>query len=175
MTDTNPFSLSHTAQLEAILFAASDPTPIGRLATALELTPHQINNLLDDLQEEYVTRGLSLQWQNDAVQLTTAPETSEAVERFLGLSLTTRLSGASLETLAIVAYMQPVTRPHIDQIRGVSSDGALRTLLNHDLIEEQGRMDTPGRPILYGTTLTFLQQFGLESLNELPPITDEEE
>jgi segregation and condensation protein B len=175
MSDTNQPFLSPTAQLEAILFAASDPTPISRLATALEITTNQVNNLLDNLQEEYVTRGLSLQWQNDSVQLTTAPETSETVERFLGLSLTSRLSGASLETLSIVAYMQPVTRPHVDQIRGVSSDGALRTLLNHDLIEEQGRMDTPGRPILYGTTLTFLQQFGLESLADLPPLTDEEE
>ena len=83
-----------------------------------------------------------------AVQLTTAPEASDAVERFLGLEVTARISQAALEVLAMVAYMQPITRPQIDQIRGVNSDGALRTLLSKGLLEENGRLDTPGRPIL---------------------------
>jgi len=89
--------------------------------------------------------------------------------------LTTRLSQAALEVLAIVAYLQPITRPSIDSIRGVNSDGALRTLLSKGLIEEQGRMDTPGRPILYGTTPEFLQHFGLSIIDHLPPLDDEEE
>ncbi|HUM68654.1 MAG TPA: SMC-Scp complex subunit ScpB, partial [Chloroflexota bacterium] len=103
----------------------------------------------------------------------TAPAASSAIERFLGLELTTRLSQAALETLAIIAYMQPVTRPHIDQIRGVNSDGALRSLLSKGLIEEIGRKETPGRPILYGTTPEFLQHFGLTMLEELPELVEE--
>jgi segregation and condensation protein B len=109
------------------------------------------------------------------VQLTTAPQASEIIEHFLGLEVTTRLSQAALEVLAIVAYMQPITRPRIDQIRGVNSDGALRTLLSKGLIEEVGRMDTPGRPILYATTPDFLQYFGLSMLQELPPLSADEE
>ncbi|KAA3660648.1 MAG: SMC-Scp complex subunit ScpB, partial [Chloroflexi bacterium] len=103
-------------------------------------------------------------------------EASSVIERFLGLEVTSRLSQAALEVLAIVAYLQPITRPQIDQIRGVNSDGALRTLLSKGLIEEVGRMETPGRPILYGSTPEFLQHFGLSIIEELPPLeTDEEE
>jgi segregation and condensation protein B len=91
------------------------------------------------------------------------------------LETTSRLSQAALEVLAIVVYMQPTTRPQIDQIRGVNSDAALRTLLSKGLIEELGRMETPGRPILYGTTPEFLQHFGMSSLAELPPLTSDEE
>jgi segregation and condensation protein B len=109
------------------------------------------------------------------VQLTTAPAASAIIERFLGLEMTTRLSQAALEVLAIVAYMQPVTRPQIDDIRGVNSDGALRTLLGKGMVEELGRMETPGRPILYGTTIEFLQYFGLTSVDELPPLAVDEE
>jgi segregation and condensation protein B len=111
------------------------------------------------------------------VQLTTAAELAGLIEEFLGLEQFTRLSQASLEVLSIVAYQQPVTRPQVDQIRGVNSDGALRTLLSRSLIEEVGRQETPGRPILYGTTVEFLQYFGLESLAQLPALpsdTDEE-
>ena len=123
--------------------------------------------MLFDLEHDYLNRGLRLQWIGQNVQLTTAPEASEIVERFLGLEVTTRLSQAALEVLAIVAYLQPITRPSIDSIRGVNSDGALRTLLSKGLIEEQGRMDTPGRPILYGTTPEFLQHFGLSIIDQL--------
>jgi segregation and condensation protein B len=107
--------------------------------------------------------------------LTTAPAASGVIERFLGLELTSRLSQAATEVLAIVAYMQPVTRPQVDQIRGVNSDGALRSLLSKGLIEEVGRLETPGRPILYGTTPDFLQHFGLAKLEEMPPLAEDEE
>ncbi|MFN2304943.1 MAG: SMC-Scp complex subunit ScpB, partial [Anaerolineales bacterium] len=148
--------LNHTAMLESILFVASGPVSTARLGTVLDLSPAVVRSLLFELEEEYKTRGLRLQWIGQNVQLTTAPEASEIVERFLGLEVTTRLSQAALEVLAIIAYLQPITRPSIDSIRGVNSDGALRTLLSKGLIEEQGRMDTPGRPILYGTTPEFL-------------------
>lgn len=109
------------------------------------------------------------------VQLTSAPESSAAVERFLGLEATARLSQAAVEVLAIVAFMQPVTRPQIDQIRGVNSDSSLKSLLSFGLIEEVGRLETPGRPIIYSTTPEFLQYFGLSSIDALPPLQDEEE
>jgi segregation and condensation protein B len=168
-------SLAPEALLESLLFVSSGPTPVSRLANALELTPNAVNKLLSQLEDDYRDRGLRLQWNDNAVQITSAPEASEAIERFLGLELTTRLSQAALEVLAIIAYMQPITRPQIDQIRGVNSDGALRTLLGKGLIEEVGRMETPGRPILYSTTPTFLQHFGLSGLVELPPLAEDEE
>ena len=114
-------------------------------------------------------RGLSIQWHAGRVQLTTAPAFAQVVEKFLGLEATARLSRAAMETLAIIAYRQPVTRPGIDSIRGVNSDGVLKSLLNKGLVQEVGRSDGPGRPILYGTTAEFLQHFGLSSLAELPP------
>lgn len=167
--------LTPIALLESILFVASGPVAVSRLATTLEITVAAARGLLHALEKGYETRGLRLQWVGDAVQLTTAPEASAAVERFLGLEVTTRLSRAALETLAVVAYLQPVTRPQIDDLRGVNSDGALRTLLSKGLIEEEGRQETPGRPILYGTTPEFLQHFGLTSLEMLPALRDEEE
>lgn len=167
--------MSIAALVESVLFVSSGPVPVARLAKALEVTTAVISQALQTLTADYQTRGLRLQWSGDAVQLTTAPAASSAVERFLGLELTTRLSQAALETLAIIAYMQPVTRPHIDQIRGVNSDGALRSLLSKGLIEEIGRQETPGRPILYGTTPEFLQHFGLTMLEELPELVAEKE
>ncbi|RMG89409.1 MAG: SMC-Scp complex subunit ScpB [Chloroflexi bacterium] len=179
MSTTNTHSkngtLSPTALLESILFVASGPVSTSRLAKTLETTPAVVEGLLRSLEEDYKTRGLRLQRTGSGVQLTTAPAASHVIERFLGLELTSRLSQAALEVLAIIAYMQPITRPQIDQIRGVNSDGALRTLLSKGLIEEVGRMETPGRPILYGTTPEFLQYFGLSGLEELPPLANDEE
>jgi len=167
-------NISPVALLESVLFVASGPVPLSRLAKTLEITVTAVNSLLRELETSYKTSGLRLQWSDNAVQLTTAPAAGSVIERFLGLEVTSRLSQAALETLAIVAYMQPVTRPRIDQVRGVNSDGALRTLLSKAVIEEVGRMDTPGRPILYGTTPEFLQHFGLGRLEELPDLEEEE-
>jgi segregation and condensation protein B len=168
--------LEPTALLESLLFVASGPVTADRLAVALETSPAVVHALLKSLEQSYEQRGLRLQWSSDnQVQLTTAPTASSAIERFLGLEVTTRLSQAATEVLAIVAYMQPMTRPQVDQIRGVNSDGALRSLLSKGLIEEVGRLETPGRPILYGTTPDFLQHFGLTRLEEIPPLADEEE
>lgn len=169
-------TLTPSALLESLLFVASGPVSANRLATALEMTPNAVEKLLVGLGADYESRGLRLQWSGGRmVQLTTAPQAGDAIERFLGLEVTTRLSQAALEVLAIVSYMQPVTRPQIDQVRGVNSDGALRSLLSKGLIEEVGRMETPGRPILYGTTPDFMQHFGISSLTELPPLNEDEE
>lgn len=168
-------TLNDTALLESILFVSSGPVSPHRLATALEITTNRVHQLLQELARHYQERGLRLQWAADGVQLTTAPEANEAIERFLGLELTTRLSQAALEVLAIIAYLQPTTRPRIDQVRGVNSDGALRTLLSKGLVQELGRMETPGRPILYGTTADFLQYFGLTAIGDLPALAGDEE
>jgi segregation and condensation protein B len=166
--------LSLKAQVECLLFVANDPVSIERLAAVLTAEPEQIEHILDILSAEYTQRGIRLQRKRQRVQLVTAPEAADLVRAFLGLELTGRLSPAALETLAIVAYRQPVTRAEIEAVRGVSSDSVLRTLLHRGLIEEQGRLDQAGRPIIYGTTFEFLQQFGLASLESLPPLVDEQ-
>ena len=105
-------------------------------------------------------------------QLTTHPQAAQYIEHFLGLEVTSRLSRAALEALAIIAYQEPATRPQIDSIRGVNSDGVLKSLLSKGLIQEIGRAESPGRPILYSTTADFLQHFGLSSIRDLPPLPD---
>jgi segregation and condensation protein B len=165
--------ISLTALLEGLLFVADGPVPVGRMAEALEVAPDAVQVLLKELEESYAGRGLRLQWSGgNTVQLTTAPTAAPVIERFLGLETSGRLSAAALEALAIIAYRQPTTRPEVDAIRGVSSDGVIRTLVSKGLIEEVGRKEAPGRPILYGTTPTFLQHFGLVSLEELPDLED---
>ncbi len=166
--------LSAHSLLESLLFVASGPVSAARLAAALETTPAAVTELLRALEADYAGRGLRLQWSGGLVQLTTAAEAGAVIERFLGLEVTTRLSQAALEVLAIIAYLQPATRPQIDQLRGVNSDGALRSLLSKGLVEEVGRLEKPGRPILYGTTPEFLQAFGLNSVMEMPGLEEEE-
>lgn len=157
-------------QLEALVFAAPGPILPSQLSTALSLPLKDIEEGLQALDKELSERGIRLQWHHGRVQLTTAPELAPAVERFLGLEASSRLSRAALETLAIIAYQQPVTRPEIDSIRGVNSDGVLKSLLSKGLIEEAGRAERPGRPILYATTADFLNHFGLNSIKELPTL-----
>lgn len=156
--------------IESLLFVADEPVRVDRLAAALEASVEDVQAALETLTLEYAGRGLRLQHKRQHVQLVTAPEAAEHVRRFLGLELTTKLSPAALETLAIVAYRQPVTRAQIESIRGVNSDSVLRTLVHRGLVNEQGRLEQVGRPILYGTTFEFLQQFGLTSLEQLPAL-----
>jgi segregation and condensation protein B len=165
-------SLSLRALLESLLFVATEPVAVEPLASVLEVTPEQVEEALQVLNNEYAGRGLRLQRKGQRVQMVTAPEAAESVRRFLGLELGAKLSPAALETLAIVAYRQPITRAQVEAIRGVNSDGVLRTLVSRGLLEEQGRLEQVGRPIIYGTTFDFLQQFGLSSLEELPPLQD---
>ena len=167
--------LSLAVQLEALLFVAAEPATTGQLATALDVAPSVIERGLHELDALLADRGLRLQRHGGRVQLTTAPQLSEQIERFLGLEATSHLSRAALETLAIIAYQQPVTRPQIDAIRGVNSDSMMKSLLNKGLILEAGRADGPGRPILYSTTPEFLQHFGLNSILEMPELSALEE
>jgi segregation and condensation protein B len=157
-------------KLEALLFVAPEPVTTAQLATALDVAPSVVERGLHELDAALATRGLRLQRNAGRFQLTTAPQLAELVERFLGLEATTHLSRAALETLAIVAYQQPVTRPQIDAIRGVNSDSMMKSLLTKGLILESGRAEGPGRPILYSTTPEFLQHFGLNSILEMPSL-----
>src|SRR5579859_19921 len=163
--------LSLEAQVESLLFVADGAVPVARLAEALEVSNRDIEAALTALAESYHQRGLSLQRFRDKVQLTTSPSAAARVERFLGLAAASPLSRAALETLAIVAYQQPVTRPQIEAVRGVNSDSVIKNLLSKGLLEESGRAEGPGRPVLYSTTSEFMQHFGLASLADLPPLT----
>lgn len=168
-------TLPPAALIESLLFVASEPVPLTRLAKLLGLSKGAIRTAVNELENDCRQRGLRLQWIGETIQFVTAPEASHIIEKFLGLtSNTARLSQAALEVLGIIAYLQPITRPQVDDIRGVNSDGALRTLLSKGLLEEIGRLEAPGRPILYGTTAEFMQHFGLSNLTELPPLEPEQ-
>lgn len=162
-----------SARIEAILFVASGPVTLAQIADALNLPTRLVEEKLEELKKEYGLRGLSIQSYGGKFQMTTAAELAGDVEKFLGLELTTRLSRAAIETMAIIAYRQPITRPGIDAIRGVSSDGVIKSLLSRGLIQEVGRAEGPGRPILFSSTVDFLQHFGLDSLDQLPPYEKE--
>jgi segregation and condensation protein B len=170
--DAEPLTLA--AIVESLLFVADAPVPVSQLAGAAECDAPDIEAALKSLAEDYANRGVRLQRKGNLVQLVSAPQAAPYVERFLGLSLSGKLSAAALETLAMVAYKQPITRPQIEAIRGVSSDGVLRTLMSKGLIEEVGRLETVGHPVLFGTTFEFLQYFGLDSLDELPSLEIDE-
>jgi segregation and condensation protein B len=173
--ETPETDLPLSTKLEAILFVAPEPVSVAQLAATLDVAPSVVERGLHELDDALANRGLRLQRHVGRVQLTTAPQLAELIERFLGLEATTHLSRAALETLAIIAYQQPVTRPQIDSIRGVNSDSMLKSLLHKGLILESGRADGPGRPILYSTTPEFLQHFGLNSILEMPPLARPEE
>jgi segregation and condensation protein B len=157
--------------IESLLFVAAEPVPVRDLARTLALPLETIEALLEQLMREYGCRGIRIMRHNDQLQLVSAPEAATVVERFLGVQTSaTRLSNAALETLAIIAYKQPLTRSGIEAVRGVDASGAVRTLLQRGLITEVGRLQAVGRPVLYGTTEEFLKQFGLPSLAHLPPM-----
>lgn len=170
MTEERPVP----ALIESLLFVADEPVSVGQLATVLEVPPAKVEEALKDLEQQLSRRGLRLQRLGERVQLVTMPEAAPYVERLLGLGERRRLSQAALETLAIVAYRQPISRPEIEAIRGVNCDSVLRTLLAAGLIEEVGRAPAPGRPILYATTFAFLQHFGLSRPEDLPPLNGPE-
>ena len=171
MSDIDPteYIRELKASIEALLFIAPDALTPAQLASALEISVSEVERGLELLAVDYQDRGLRIQRHAGRIQLTTSPEMTDKVERFLGLEITSHLSRAALESLAIVAYQQPVTRPQVDSIRGVNSDYVMKSLLHKGLIQDVGRAEGPGRPILYSTTPDFLQQFGISSLDELPP------
>lgn len=163
-----PYPLA--VMVESLLFVAGEPVPVLQIAEALGVKSDEVEQALADLNAAAATRGIRVQRKGDKVQLTTQPECAPYIEKFLDLDLTTRLSKPALETLAIIAYQQPVTRAQIEHVRGVNCDAVLSTLLNRGLIEEVGRLETAGRPIQYGTTFAFLQHFGLRSLEDMPSL-----
>lgn len=158
--------------IEAILFVANGAVSLDNLRKTLDVETEAIQEALQMLAAQRANSGVRLQRKGNEVQMVTAPEAAPYVEKFLGIQVSGRLSPAALETLAIIAYREPITRAQIEAIRGVNSDGVLGTLLARGLITESGRLDTVGHPILYSTTFQFLQQFGLHSTQELPPIEE---
>jgi len=155
---------------EALMFASAEPLTLGDLRKVLAIRPASLERVLAHLGKTLSEgkRGLRLQRHNDVVRLVTAPETALYIEKMRGHQATQRLSEAALETLALIAYRQPVTRPQIEAIRGVDCTGVVNTLMMRGLVAEVGRLETVGHPILYGTTLAFLQHFGLERPDQLP-------
>lgn len=161
-----------SALLEALLFVADGPVEVSYLAKTLAVDSETIYNGVQQLDHEYVStgRGLRVQDYNGKFQLVTQASLAPLIETFLNLDLNSRLSAAALETLAIVAYRQPVTRAQIEAVRGVDSSAMLRSLVQRGLIAENGRLEGVGRPILYSVTENFMHHFGLTGLNELPTL-----
>lgn len=170
----NGNGLALTALLESLLFVASEPVEPSQLARTLAQPLQRIEEALLELATGYEQskRGLRVQRLNDKVQLVTAPAAAPFIEHFLNLDATTRLSGPALETLAIIAYRQPVTRSQIEAVRGVDCAGVLRSLAQRGLVADVGRAEGVGRPILYGVTELFMQHFGLMEMTELPPLEE---
>ncbi|MCI6659308.1 MAG: SMC-Scp complex subunit ScpB [Peptoniphilaceae bacterium] len=158
------------AIIEGILFLWGDPIPVQEIAKALECPVNDCRRLLSEMQEEmeHERRGLMLRSYDDQFQLTTRPEHNEYFSRLIPVRDPGRMTNSTMETLAIISYKQPVTRIEIDAIRGVQSTSPVETLLSRGLIEEAGRLEQIGRPILYRTTTKFLQTFGLKTLKDLP-------
>jgi segregation and condensation protein B len=152
-----------------LLFVAERPLTRREIAALAGVDRETVDARLGDLEVSLRERGIRLIVDGDRIELATAPEAGALVARYIGADAI-RLSPASLETLAIVAYRQPVTRGAIERIRGVDSDYTVRSLLHRRLIVELGRSETPGRPFLYGTSFEFLERFGLTSLEEMPPL-----
>jgi segregation and condensation protein B len=157
------------AQLEALLFVAEKPLARAEIARLAGVDIDTVDARLGDLEVSLAGRGIRIVLAGDRVELATAAEAGALVARYVGADAV-RLSPASLETLAIVAYRQPITRAGIERIRGVDSDYTVRALVHRRLIMEQGRSEAPGRPILYGTGFEFLERFGLTSLDDLPAL-----
>ncbi|WP_252225962.1 SMC-Scp complex subunit ScpB [Clostridium sp. ZBS2] len=158
--------------IEALLFASGEPLTAKDLSIYLEEELKIVENTIQEMIEEYdmQERGIKLISIKGSYQLVTKPENSNFIQKLLKKSKRQSLSQASLESLSIIAYQQPITRIDIDEIRGVKSESALQRLLERDLIKEVGRLEVPGRPILYGTTEEFLRQFGIKDLNQLPSL-----
>jgi segregation and condensation protein B len=162
------------AVLEALLFLSGEPLEISKIKEVIGLPELEIKRLMDELILKYREQegGLLIVEIANGYQMVTNPAYSEWVKKFKGMQLSTKLSMPALETLSIIAYKQPVIKAEIEQLRGVNSDSAIKTLLEKRLIKVIGRKEAPGRPFVYGTTKEFLQYFGLKDLTELPTLKD---
>lgn len=160
--------------IESLLFVSGEPLKLSHIAEIIECDDKYTRSLMKELDLRYrdECRGIKLICINNEYQLSTKPENSTYIQKLIRTNTRQTLSQASLETLAIIAYKQPITRIDIDEIRGVKSESAIVNLLQKNLIKESGRLEAPGRPFLYSTTDEFLRHFGLESLKEMPPINE---
>lgn len=167
----------YKSAIEAVLFAHGDPIEAERLAEILELDVETVHRLAEDLMSEINMRagGISMLRLDEKYQLCTRKEYAEPIRRALDIRRNTPLSQAAMEVLAIIAYNQPVTKAFVEQVRGVDCSAVIQGLQQKNLIEEQGRLELPGRPLLYGTTPVFLRCFGISKLSELPPLPQKEE
>lgn len=172
LTDAKNYSLKTSA--EAIIFASGEPVERARLIDALGCSPEKLDAALNELKNEYDDRGsaVELLLLGSKAQFATRPQYAEAVRTVLDMKRNQPLSSAAFEVLAVVAYNQPVTRSFIEQVRGVDCGGVINTLCQRNLIEECGRLDLPGRPLIYCTTTDFLKCFCMSTLAELPEIPD---
>ncbi len=167
----------YQAALEAILFASGEPVPVSRLAQALDLDEETTQRIAADWMQDVNTRqgGITALQLEDGYQLCSSKDYAAYVRKAMDIRRNTPLSQAAMEVLAIIAYNQPVTRPFVEQVRGVDCSGVMQSLQQKGLIEEKGRMDLPGRPLLYGTTQNFLRCFGVSSIDQLPPLPQKQE
>lgn len=158
--------------LEAVLFASGDPISVDRLSQTFEIQPEEIDGLIKQLEAKLDENnsGVKVVRLENTYQLVTRDEFADYIKKAFDIKRRTPLSPASLEVLAVIAYNQPVTRAFIEQVRGVDCSGVVSTLVEKGLIEERGRLELPGRPLLYGTTKTFLRSFSLNDLSDLPPL-----
>lgn len=165
------------SMLEAVMFAVGEPIEVERLALALETDELVIEQVLESLKADYEERGrgLRLLKLENKYQLCTAKEYAEEIRKVLEVKRNTPLSQAAFEVLAVIAYNQPVTKAFVEQVRGVDCSGVISSLCQKQLIEEKGRLDLPGRPLIYGTTANFLRCFCVSSLDELPSLPDKSE
>lgn len=156
--------------IEAILFASGDSVTVERIAAALELTKKEAEKLTDELMAEYIAaqRGITIIKLENAYQMVSVKEYAKEIRTVMDLRRNAPLSQAALEVLAVIAYNQPVTKAFVEQVRGVDCSGVIGSLTTKDLIEEKGRLELPGRPLIYGTTENFLRCFSLSSLDDLP-------
>ena len=164
------------AAVEAILFAMGDSVELSKIASVLEISEKQLKEIIQQMNEAYANsnRGIYILELEDSVQLSTKPEMYDYLIKIAKAPRKYVMSETLLETLSIIAYKQPVTRLEIEKIRGVSCDHAVNKLLEFNLIQELGRLDAPGRPLLFGTTEEFLRTFGVKSLSDLPVINTEQ-
>ena len=166
-----------SAAIEAVLFSSGDSVEKSRIAQALEITEKQVDETVDKLIDDYSAqnRGITIIKLDSAYQMTAVKDYAPQIRTVMDLRRNTPLSQAALEVLAVVAYNQPVTKAFVEQVRGVDCSGVIGSLTTKGLVEEKGRLELPGRPLLYGTTEHFLRCFNISSLDELPPLPEDGE
>lgn len=167
--------IKYKNSIEALLFAWGDMIEISEISKYFDIEKSIVEDIIYELKNEYNDRGLRIQIIGKSVQLNSNPEYNKIISDFGVKQKKRNLSNAAMETLSIIAYLQPTTKSVIEQIRGVKSDGSVRTLLDRGLIREAGNLNQPGRPIVYKTTDKFLKSFEIENLNDLPELVDKEE